>query len=350
MKDLEKNNLDIPDTAHSSNSEDTNAVYEEFLRSMENLALEIDEEEEVKPSVATQSAATSIEATNSENNLSVDVESDSDNNVAADNDLLLFADLDSSEPSAEISEIDGSMDNASVDNYSSAAVDYNEPLNNDSFKNNEALDDKDDSDTSANDTSSTATKSKSILSRFKKPKKSRALRDKTILSTPIKKTKADKKDKKTLKSLKAIKTPKASKAEKTTKAPKNRTLMIILGGLLLTLALVFLLMSTDVLSTFTDDLTADDSSEAVSPEIADPEPQNTEVTDASVESEAAVDIDAPIPETNVADEAADSAPPSDTAPADAQNAQDAQDAQNAVISYEEFTKEADSTLYRDSKD
>lgn len=340
MKDLEKNNLDIPDTAHSSNSEDTNAVYEEFLRSMENLALEIDEEEEVKPSVAPKSAATSIEATNSENDLSVDVESDSDNNsVAADNDLLLFADLDSSEPSAEISEIDGS-----VDNYSSAAVDYNEPLNNDSFNNNEALDDKDDSDTSANDTSSTATKSKSILSRFKKPKKSRALRDKTILSTPIKKTKADKKNKKTLKSLKVIKAPKASKAEKTTKAPKNRTLMIILGGLLLTLALVFLLMSTDVLSTFTDDLTADDSSEAVSPEIADPEPQNTEVTDASVEPEAAVDIDAPIPETNVADEAADSAPPSDTAPADAQ------DAQNSVISYEEFTKEADSTLYRDSKD
>lgn len=376
MKNLDNSSAD---TTHSTNADETDEIYEQFLKSMGNLELETDDDkqDDVDTAVVPPSALSSddspdsfalsldsLDSPDSDGNSSSAHDVSVDNSV--DNNAPLFAEIDLEESSAL-----APPPSTIVADDSESADNPNEPIDNaDSLRPDDLI-----TDTSANlaatdigadnaqDSVSvdaaveTVAAPKSLLGRFKKPKLSKALREKPTRTKTPKKDKASKKD------------SAAPKTKKTTKAPKNRTMLIILGGLLVTLGLVSVLISTDILSSFTDEQPVAEAPATISPEASNPEALDTaETTDASAAP------DTPAPDSNqitgeqiASDDTSAAAVAGsgvdeldDSAKMDTENrgaaeatptsAEGIPEAQNSLMSYEEFTEAADITLYRDTKE
>ena len=338
MKDLDHPHSDTP---HSTNSDDIDAVYEQFLQSLE---LELESDEPEVEAVNQKSPPHDLSLDDFDNVDSVD-DFDSLNNLNSLDGLDSIEPIDNGTTAHEsllFAEIDLAEDNltASIKPHTAAADDNTSA---DKLKTpaeaassaGATLADNSDLVEATQASAHSKSLSKNLFSWFKKPQLSKALRKKP---TAIKAPKEPKNPKK-------AKIAKAGTGEGKPNAAKNRLMILVLGGLLLTLALVFLLISTDVLSPLTDNLSADTGSEAISPEVATAETVNSEAQNSEIAE--TVSTEGLTPETNGADKATEQTVASG---ATADTATGVPEVQNAVISYEEFTEEADTPLYRDTND
>ena len=321
MKDLDHPHSDTP---HSTNSEDTDAVYEQFLQSLE-LELESDEPEVEAVNQKSPPHVLSLDERESED---IDSIEPIDNSATAD-ESLLFAEIDLEEEThASFIQPNRSAadDHTIADKLKTSAETPKRA--------GETLQDTVADNSDLVESAPASAHSKNIFSRFKKPQLSKALRKKPKSIKAPKKAKTPKKD--------GI--AKASTAAAKPNAAKNRLMILIIGGLLLSLALVFMLISTDVLAPLIDDFSADTGSEVATVESINSEAQNPEIAASASTAE-------PTPETNGADNVAEEAP-AGVATVDTPTTAEAgvTERQNAVISYEEFTEEADTTLYRDTNE
>lgn len=252
MKDTVNNSLD------TTNSDDTNVVYDQFLQSMQNLEIEAEAEKE-------QQETTELLLT----------ETDADELSHQPSDVVIN-ELEKTAPAdtmaAAIMKEDNQTD--SVHHNTNHNPDIRKTVSHAS--------------SFAPTTSDKPAKKKFSLfnkETFKKSKKSDALQDKPAR----------------------------------TNGGKKNTLMMALGGVLVVVAVVFVLNSAGMLSTLTDSIGV------TSPEPAAPS------TPAVTSPEPTPDVTATTPESEVA-------------------TTETPTAEDLAISYEEFTAEADTTLYREVKD